>query len=481
MRRSVPYLASTLGSMVLPFVTLPIMTRWLSPADYGIVAIGQVVASLFMGLASLGVTAGLERNFFQYEKNPRELGRLMHSGLVLVLVMTLGLGALMWAAAAPLAAWLLGDGMWGPLLWVMAITSALGVMITVQLVYLRNRGYATQYMIVSLGALVLEAALTIAGVAVADLGVWGLVAGPLLAKLVVTTILWTRMTLELPPAFEVKKVKELLGIGLPLLPRTCFGVADNGVDRLLVNWLQSLGQVGLFGIANRIGYSVFSLMTAIEQLYVPEVYRLMFEGGRDGGVRIGRLLSPYFYVSIVLPSLVVLFTEEMLWVLVTPAFYGVTTAAAVLAAYYGQMFFGKIVGVQFVYAKKTWYTTPFAVLRLVTHLVAALLLIPSFGATGAALALLATGLLVDGFAVAVAQRAYRIEYELRVVIPGLALLYGATAWIVGTVAMDVSYPARLAGKVAIVAALLLFGWRWMAPMSARVIGVLRARGTMVRV
>jgi hypothetical protein len=34
--------------------------------------------------------------------------------------------------------------------------------------------------------------------------------------------------------------------------------------------------------------------------------------------------------------------------------------------------------------------------------------------------------------------------------------------------------------VAIVAALLLFGWRWMAPMSARVIGVLRARGTMVR-
>jgi hypothetical protein len=112
--------------------------------------------------------------------------------------------------------------------------------------------------------------------------------------------------------------------------------------------------------------------------------------------------------------------------------------------------------------------------------VAALLLIPSFGATGAALALLATGLLVDGFAVAVAQRAYRIEYELRVVIPGLALLYGATAWIVGTVAMDVSYPARLAGKVAIVAALLLFGWRWMAPMSARVIGVLRARGTMVR-
>jgi O-antigen/teichoic acid export membrane protein len=176
---------------------------------------------------------------------------------------------------------------------------------------------------------------------------------------------------------------------------------------------------------------------------------------------------------------VVLFTEEMLWVLVTPAFYGVKTAAAVLAAYYGQMFFGKIVGVQFVYAKKTWYTMPFAVLRLAVHLVAALLLIPSFGAAGAALALLATGVLVDGLAVAVAQRAYRIEYELRVVVPGLALLYGATAWIVGTVALEVPYAARLGGKLAIVAGLLLLGRRWMVPFSTRMLEVLRARGTMV--
>ena len=479
MRRSLPYLASTIGSMALPFLTLPIMTRWLTPADYGLVAIGQVVASLFMGLASLGVTAGLERNFFQYEKDRRELARLMHSGLLLVLVMTLGLGTVMWAAATPLATWLVGDGMWGPLLWVMALTSALGVMVTVQLVYLRNRGYATPYMVVSLGALVLETALTVAGVVWLDLAVWGLVVGPFVAKLGVVAVLWLRMAIELPPAFDATKIRELLRIGLPLLPRTCFGVADNGVDRVLVNWLQSLGQVGLFGIANRIGYSVFSLMTAIEQLYVPEVYRLMFQEGRNGGARIGRLLSPYFYVSIAPAALVVLFTEEMLWLLVTPAFYGVKTAAAVLAAYYGQMFFGKIVGVQFVYAKKTWYTTPFAVLRLATHLVAALLLIPAFGATGAALALLATGLLVDGLAVAVAQRAYRIEYELRVVLPGMALLYGATAWIVGTVALDVTYAARLGGKVAIVAALVVFGWRWTAPLSSRVVDVLRARGTMV--
>ena len=480
MRRSVPYLASTIASMALPVLTLPIMTRWLTPADYGIVAIGQVVASLFMGIASLGVTTGLERNFFQYEKDRRALAALMHSGLVVILAMTVILAGVMAAVAAPVAGWLVGDAAWGPLLWLMALTSALGVMVTVQLVYLRNRGYATQYMVASVGALVFETALTVAGVVVADLGVWGLVAGPFVAKLVVGAILWVRMAIELPPRLDRIKIGELLRIGLPLLPRTCFGVADNGVDRVLVNWLQSLGQVGLFGIANRIGYSVFSLMTAVEQLYVPEVYRLMFQEGPHGGTRIGRLLSPYFFASIVVPALVVLFTEEMLWVLVTPAFYGVHTAAAVLATYYGQMFFGKIVGVQFVYAKKTWYTMPFAVLRLIVHLVAALLLIPSFGATGAALALLATGVLVDGLAVAVAQRAYRIEYELRVVVPGLALLYGAAAWIVGTVVLEVAYAARLGGKLAIVAGLLLLGRRWISPLSTRVIEVVRARGTMVR-
>ena len=68
------YMAPVAAGMALPILTLPIMTRWLTPEDYGIVAVAQVVAALFTGIASLGVSTGLERNFSRHEKDTAALG-----------------------------------------------------------------------------------------------------------------------------------------------------------------------------------------------------------------------------------------------------------------------------------------------------------------------------------------------------------------------------------------------------------------------
>jgi O-antigen/teichoic acid export membrane protein len=53
------YLLPTALGMMLPFLTLPVMTRWLAPADYGIVAIAQVVATFFMGLSTTKATVSI--------------------------------------------------------------------------------------------------------------------------------------------------------------------------------------------------------------------------------------------------------------------------------------------------------------------------------------------------------------------------------------------------------------------------------------
>ena len=59
--------------------------------------------------------------------------------------------------------------------------------------------------------------------------------------------------------------------------------------------------------------------------------------------------SAYLFYFLAAAS-AVLFVEEVLWVLVAPAFWPMKYMAAVLAAYYGQLFFGKVVGAQWVNA-----------------------------------------------------------------------------------------------------------------------------------
>jgi O-antigen/teichoic acid export membrane protein len=464
------YMLPTVVNMALPFATLPIMTRWLTPDDYGVLGLGQVVAGTFAGLAGLGVQVGVQRNFFKYEADPLRLARVMHSGLAVAFGGIFLLGLLLVLYRDRISMLLFGVPDWGALCVAMAATSSLGLLASIHLGYLRNRERARSYMVYEVAGVVGEVGSAVALVT-AGFGVWGIVFGALGTKILLVVMLWVRLARELPPGLDMRLAGEVLAVGLPLLPRVLVGSVDNGVDRVLVNWLRSLGQAGLFGIANRVGHSVFAMSTSLENVYIPHVYRLLFREEREAAGRaIGCYLTPYFYASILIAALPVLFLEEALFVLVTPAFYEVKYIGAILATYYGQMFFSKVAGAQLIYVKKTWYATPMAALRLAIHLMFAVLLISHFGVLGAAFSLLATGIVVDSLAFAVAQREYPIRYDFRVVVPLIALLYGCLAWVLIAGLGGAPYGVRLVGKLALLAVLLAYGGQWLRPVVAELRG-----------
>jgi O-antigen/teichoic acid export membrane protein len=473
------YLAPSAVALALPLATLPVMTRWLGPDDYGMIAVAQVVASLFTGLASLGVNTGLERNYFKYEKDHAALARLFHTAHALVLGGIALLGALLALLGGPVSSLLFGRDDHAGFLFAMAIPAALGVLFTMQLTVFRNQGRARAFMTSSIAAGLLEAGSTIVLVTTTAAGVWSVPLGALVGKVIVVGAGWLTLRRVLRPGLDRRLAGEMLEIGLPLMPRAFVGVADNGVDRLALNWMVSLGQAGFFGLANRLGASVFSVMTSIEQLFIPQVYRLMFQGD-EPATRIGRYLTPYFYISTLVAAAAILFVEEALWVLVAPAFWPLRFAAAVLAAYYGQLFFGKIIGAQWTFLKKTWYATPASVARLTLHLALTLALVGPMGALGAALALWIAATFVDGVCLAVAHRLYPIRYELRFVVPVMALLYAAAVWVVLPAFVPVPYLAHLAVRLALFAAFLAAGARWLLPLGGQVTTLLRGQGAAAR-
>jgi O-antigen/teichoic acid export membrane protein len=383
----------------------------------------------------------------------------MHTGLSLVAAATAILGVVLFGARHLVSGLLYGDVAWGDLVVAMAIGSSLNVMVTIQLGYLRNSGRVGPFAGCTVALLLAESGLAVAMVA-AGTGVWGLVAAPLVARAVFALAGWAWLARELPPALDAGIARDLVRVGAPLIPRSSLGLVDNGIDRVLVGWLSSVGHVGLLSMANRVGYSTFSLSTSIENIYMPQVYRQMFAGGPQAGAEIGRYLSPYIYLSLVPATIVVLFVQEILWMLTTPSFYGVAVPAAILTVYYGQMFFGKIVGAQFVYLKQTWYLVGLSVVRVVAHLAFVLVLVPVAGAVGAAAALLATGIVTDATGFVLAQRRYPIAYEGRVGGAMLLILYGALGWVVFATVSEVGYAIVLAGKGLLVLASLACGLRW---------------------
>ncbi|MBO6851335.1 MAG: oligosaccharide flippase family protein [Marinobacter sp.] len=71
---SMAYLASNILTAVIPFVLLPILTRYLSPEEYGEVAMFQVLLGAFTAFIGLSMQGAASRKFFDggHEKGDLE-------------------------------------------------------------------------------------------------------------------------------------------------------------------------------------------------------------------------------------------------------------------------------------------------------------------------------------------------------------------------------------------------------------------------
>ena len=67
LRSSIIYLLSTLLNRAVPLLLLPVLTRYLTPAEYGTIAILQVFLSFFLSLFG-GLNVNISRNYFSMGK-----------------------------------------------------------------------------------------------------------------------------------------------------------------------------------------------------------------------------------------------------------------------------------------------------------------------------------------------------------------------------------------------------------------------------
>jgi O-antigen/teichoic acid export membrane protein len=59
------YTAAHLLTASVPFLLLPILTRYLTPADYGIVAMFQVILGIVSALIGLSIHGAIGRQYFE--------------------------------------------------------------------------------------------------------------------------------------------------------------------------------------------------------------------------------------------------------------------------------------------------------------------------------------------------------------------------------------------------------------------------------
>jgi O-antigen/teichoic acid export membrane protein len=213
--------------------------------------------------------------------------------------------------------------------------------------------------------------------------------------------------------------------------------------------------VGIYSIGQKVANVIFTYMTAIQNVFSPQVYRRMFDLGAEGSAAVGRYLTPFAYVSIAFGLMIALFSEEIIFILTPPPFHDAIDIVIVLSMFYGSQFFGK--QPQLIYAKKTYITSLLTVVSILLTIIVAVPFTMKWGAMGTAWGILLSGLVSMAIFFMVSQHYYRIEWEYPKIIAIFLIFFVSAFSIIFLRYIMVEYTLRLLLKGLFIASYAYLG------------------------
>lgn len=263
------YLGATLVSTAIPFLMLPLLTRWLGPAEFGVMgtflALVGVLAAV-IGLATNGLIGVVYfRDGEQYL--PSQIG----ASVAIALVSSLFWLGLVWILRGPLATW---TGIAPYFLWAIVIAGAAQFLLNLLLAIFQTLKRPFLFGVTQFGYSGALATATISLVSLYQMGWIGRAFAQISAA--VAAILWgfgwlTRSgLLNWQP--QSWPIRSSLAFGLPLLPHTLSAMAMVSVDRLALSSRAGPIEVGYYYAAFQIAMVLTVAATALNQAWPQWLY-----------------------------------------------------------------------------------------------------------------------------------------------------------------------------------------------------------------
>jgi O-antigen/teichoic acid export membrane protein len=380
-RTSATYVGSNVLNRSIPFLLLPVLTRYLSPEDLGTVAMFALAVSLVVPLVGLNTEGAIGRQYF--ERDSIDLPNyIANCGYILI------------ATTAAVSLAVLALGRWlGPLLaiptgWLPVVISlAVGKFITSAVLTLwqvRNRARA--YATFSFVQVVLGVGLSLYLVVALRQGwrgrVLGDAAGVAVMAVVGLAILirgrWIR------PGLDRLHLGHALRFGGGLVPHSYGAILIAATDRLLLAHLVGLGPTGLYAVGAQVAMVIGVLEHSFNQAWSPWLMAVLKRNDPRELRRVARLTRIYNIVIVALALALAAVAPWVLGFLVGPQFRG--AAAFILWLALGNAFSGmyKMVVNQVFFANKTHLLAWITLGTGLVNLVLTYFLIRWNGAVGAA-------------------------------------------------------------------------------------------------
>jgi len=370
---------------LLGFFLIPLFTAYLTPKEFGISAILNVIVLLVLPMFSLGLGATIGVHFFENNDLVRKRSSIWTSFTMLFASTVILVGATLFFQdfVCRIA---FGDESYRFLLLLSILASAFTILAIPLRLYIQFQEKATLFVAVSVLTTVVTLGLAVVLVVFYQRGVLGLVESTLAGQAFSFVLFFVATIRDIRFRVDLDDAKALVKLGLPFIPSFAFLFVILHGGKTILQWIDGLESVGIYIIGFNLGFAMNIVISAFQSAWLP--YFMSFINKREEGREIfGRIATYYVLGFGLLSVLFFIFARPVVAVMTQPPFHSAWQAVGFSAA--AQFFLGffsvLLPGVYF--AKEVKYVALVQAVAAVLALILNTTLIKLEGLFGAGLAL----------------------------------------------------------------------------------------------
>jgi O-antigen/teichoic acid export membrane protein len=370
-----------IGASLLGLITLPIITWFFSQEDVGKIAMLNVTIGFSTLLFSLGLDQAYVREFHEVDNKPALLKRAVLPGLALLIVVL----AVLLSLGGSLAGWLFGTSEWHlSLLIVTAVLAAFVSRFLSLVLRMSERGlaFSMSQVLPKLLFLGIIGSYVLTG---ADKTLTNLVLATTAALIFVCAVFAFNTRREWKPGIvskmDLQHLKNMLRFGLPLI---LGGIAFWGLtamDKVFLRTLASFEELGVYSVSASFAAAATILQSVFSTVWAPIVYKWASKGeGLENVYKVNRYILAVVVMAFCIAGL-------MSWVITffLPPEYVAVQWVVVSCLGFPMLYTlseTTVVGINI--SRRTAFAMVAAVIAFLINLAGNWLLVPEFGASGAA-------------------------------------------------------------------------------------------------
>lgn len=367
----------------LSLILLPIYIQYLSPEDYGRLALYAIAASVFSVVANLKLDQAMRTFYFDFNTDKDVLKDYLYSTLSLSMIVALSMLTLTYFYGSTIFSWIFSsaDLSFFPLGFIAFLSAACTQCSSSYFVYLQNDLKLFEFAALRVLGIALSVTTQVILVVYLNMGVKGILLGILASSGVVLIVVIARNPYAFVRIPNLALILPALKFSAPFLLLGLLIALERQLDKLVIERFLNLEHVGIYAFTMTIVGACALVFNAVDNSIRPYLYVILKQPG--GTQKTNHFITLYLVIGLITFAAIAGLANLLLLLNSNPRFAEIQPLIVPAIIALIPTCFTRYYALHYMFQKKSASLTFWTLLKALFTFAMLLALVPEFGLAGA--------------------------------------------------------------------------------------------------